>query len=49
MNWQKERFSQKQLTNESFDYDNKLTFEKLLSLLQCFVDKDKRRKDGNDF
>ena len=27
MNWQKEMFSQKQLTSESFDNDNKLTLK----------------------
>ena len=27
MNWQKERFSRKQLTSESFDNDNKLTLK----------------------
>ena len=36
MNWQKERFSQKQLTSESFDNDNKSYLKKLLCLLQCF-------------
>ena len=34
----------KTLTSESFDNDNKRLY-----LLQCFLYKDKRRKDGNNF
>ena len=36
MNWQKERFSQKQLTSESFDNDNKLTLKSFFALCGVF-------------
>ena len=53
MNWKKfERFSQKKLTSESFDTDNKLTLKSFLafcSVFFFFFYKDQRRKDGNDF
>ena len=48
MNWQKERFSQKQLTSESFDNDNKLTLKSFFAFCSVFH-MNKRRKDGNDF
>ena len=37
MNWQKERFSQKQLTSESFDNDNKLTLKSFFAFCQTGV------------
>ena len=37
MNWQKERFSQKQLTSESFDNDNKLTLKSFLASCSVFL------------
>ena len=49
MNWQKERSSQKQLTSESFDNDNKLTLKTFFAFGSVFFHKDKRWKDGNDF
>ena len=50
MNWQKfERFSQKKLTSESFDNDNKLTLKSFFAFCSVFFFKDQRRKDGNDF
>ena len=51
MNWQKERFSQKQLTGESFDNDDKLTLKSFFAFRSVFFffHKDKRKKDGNDF
>ena len=36
MNWQKERFSQKQLTSESFDNDNKLTLKSFFAFCSAF-------------
>ena len=36
MNWQKERFSQKQLTSESFDNDNKLTLKSFFAFCSVF-------------
>ena len=36
MNWQKERFSQKQLTSESFDNDNKLTLKSFFAFYSVF-------------
>ena len=36
MNWQKETFSQKQLTSESFDNDNKLTLNSLFAFCSVF-------------
>ena len=49
MNWQKERLSQKQLTSESLDNDNKLTLKSFFAFcgVLCFY-KDQRRKVGND-
>ena len=49
MNWQKERFSQKQLTRKSFDNDNKLTLKSFFNFSNVFFYKDKRRKDGKEF
>ena len=49
MYWQKERFSQKQLTRESFNNDNKLTLKSFFAFCRVFFHEDKRRKDGNDF
>ena len=50
MNWQKERLSQKQLTSESLDNDNKLTLKSFFAFCSVFFFyKDQRRKDGNDF
>ena len=50
MNWQKfERFSQKKLTSESFDNDNKLTLKSFFAFCSVFFFKDQRRKDGKDF
>ena len=49
MNWQKERFSQKQLTSESFDNDNKRTLKSFFAFAVFFFYRDKRRKDGKDF
>ena len=52
MNWQKERFSKKQLTSKSFDNDNKLTLKSFFAFCSIFVFffyKDMLRKDGNDF
>ena len=51
MNWQKfERSSQKKLTSESFDNDNKLTFKSFLAFCSVFFffHREKRRKDEND-
>ena len=36
MNWQKERFSQKQLTSESFDNDNKLSLKSFFAFCSVF-------------
>ena len=36
MNWQKERSSQKQLTSESFDNDNKLTLKTFFAFGSVF-------------
>ena len=36
MNWQKGRFSQKQLTSESFDNDNKLTLKNFFAFCSVF-------------
>ena len=36
MNWQKERFSQKQLTSESFDNDNKRTLKSFFAFAVFF-------------
>ena len=36
MNWQKERFSQKQLTSESFDNDKKLTLKSFFAFCSVF-------------
>ena len=51
MNWQKERFSQKQLTSESFDNDNKLTLKSFFAFCSVFFFyKDQPQgKNGNDF
>ena len=51
MNWQKfERFSQKELTSESFDNENKLTLKRFLAFCSVFFFfyKDQRKKEGND-
>ena len=37
MNWQIERFSQKQLTSESFDNDNKLTLKSFFAFCSFFT------------
>ena len=37
MNWQKERFSQKQLMRESFDNDNKLTLKSFFAFCSVFL------------
>ena len=42
MSWQKERFSQKQLTRESFDNDNKLTSKSFFAFCSVFF----RRTNG---
>ena len=51
MNWQKfERFSQKNLTSESFDNNNEpLPSKASLPFAVFFFHKDQRKKDGNDF
>ena len=36
MDWQKERFYQKQLTSESFDNDNKLTLKSFFGFCSVF-------------
>ena len=36
MNWQKERFFQKQTTGESFDNDNKLTLKNFFAFCSVF-------------
>ena len=36
MNWQKEKLSQKQFMNESFDNDNKLTLKSILAFCTVF-------------
>ena len=41
--------SQKQLTSESFDKDNKLTLKSFFAFCSAFFHKDKRRQDGKDF
>ena len=52
MNWQKERFSQKRLTSESFNNDNKLTLKSFFAFCSVFFFfyKDQPQgKNGNDF
>ena len=44
MNWQKERFSQKQLTSESFDNDNKLTLKSFFAFCSVFFTRTNGRK-----
>ena len=44
-----ERFSQKQLTRDSFNNDNKLTLKSFFAFCSVCFYKDKRRKDGKDF
>ena len=44
MNWQKERFSQKQLTSESFDNDNKLTLKSFFAFCSVFFTRTKGGK-----
>ena len=52
MNWQKERFSKKQLTSKSFDNDNKLTLKSFFAFCSIFVFfflQGHAEGDGNDF
>ena len=44
MDWQKERFSQKQLTSESFDNDNKLTLKRFFAFCRVFFTRTKGGK-----